>query len=431
MCGQGHGARRGTPARRTPTAPGRGRRARPRSATRLVAPSAPITTSARIDAAAVELDGHGPCRRRRRGRRHRDAPVTSRAPASTAASASTGVEPQARDGHAVAGVVDARRSTAGGARPPVGPTTTMSPSRAPCPGRGPGRARPAAATPRGPTASPHALSRGKAALSTSATRAPPRARTRAVDAAGGARSHHRRVEVLAVTTRPLPTSTGRSCGIVAPCARETLTTGARNSRFARRLFTGLPSATTGWRSAVVRPERPLAPGHGGPHRGGTSRSSCSTWPRAPAGVALQLAHAHRRACGGGGPHRGHDAPGPGQRGARRACAEQVQVVLGSRRATPLRRRHLRRRSPSPISLRYVEDPAATLRELARVVRPGGDGGQPRVPRARPAGSGASGGGATPGCVLPVGGRHHGRPGVVPGGTVPRAQHLGPLPPLSR
>ena len=41
-------------------------------------------------------------------------------------------------------------------------------------------------------------------------------------------------------------------------------------------------------------------------------------------------------------------------------------------------------------LRYVEDPAATLRELARVVRPGGDDRRARVRRCRPASGGRLG-----------------------------------------
>ena len=80
-------------------------------------------------------------------------------------------------------------------------------------------------------------------------------------------------------------------------------------------------------------------------------------------------------------------------------------------------------------LRYVADPAATLGELARVLRPGGDDGlvgvlRP-VPADRPAGlerlrrSGATGGGVP-----------DGRPRVALGRALPRTIHPGALPALS-
>ena len=62
-------------------------------------------------------------------------------------------------------------------RRPEGPTASRS---EPCPASGARNPRSArTCTPRGPTRSPHALSRGKAALSASATRAPDRASTSA------------------------------------------------------------------------------------------------------------------------------------------------------------------------------------------------------------------------------------------------------------
>jgi ubiquinone/menaquinone biosynthesis C-methylase UbiE len=67
-------------------------------------------------------------------------------------------------------------------------------------------------------------------------------------------------------------------------------------------------------------------------------------------------------------------------------------------------------------LRYVADPQATLRELARVVRPGGAVASLEFyvpPSVRPAGCG----------------RRHRRTGVVRGRSVPRTEHLQSLPAL--
>ena len=54
-------------------------------------------------------------------------------------------------------------------------------------------------------------------------------------------------------------------------------------------------------------------------------------------------------------------------------------------------------------LRYVDDPQATLTELARVVRPGGPGGEPGVLRAAVPVLARWPGGCTPGPLLPLGG----------------------------
>src|SRR2546421_2329079 len=96
-------------------------------------------------------------------------------------------------------------------------------------------------TPRGPTRSPHALSRGNLALSTSATRAPPRASTVAAMLPAG----------------PDPTTIASKCpAFIGPSTDKTLgfdcTPGERRgpmqlratsdpNRFARALFTGLPN----------------------------------------------------------------------------------------------------------------------------------------------------------------------------------------------
>ena len=85
-----------------------------------------------------------------------------------------GVEDGPGDGGAVPGVGEAS-ALGKRTRRPVGPTTSMSPTSRPA---GIGMPRSASTwRPRGPTRSPHALSRGKVALSTNATRAPPVART--------------------------------------------------------------------------------------------------------------------------------------------------------------------------------------------------------------------------------------------------------------
>src|SRR5438309_7355882 len=92
----------------------------------------------------------------------------------------------------------------------------------------PGTSRPNSSricTPRGPTRSPHALSRGNEVLSTRATRAPPRARTRAATLPAG----------------PDPTTTTSKR---APATRRLLYVRVRGTdpnRFARALFDGLPS----------------------------------------------------------------------------------------------------------------------------------------------------------------------------------------------
>ncbi len=150
---------------------------------------------------------------------------------------------------------------------------------------------------------------------------------------------------------------------------DTPSTGARNSRFARRLFTGLPQRYD--RLAEV-----LSLGQNGRWRRAMVDHIVAGSPRlildvatGPAGVALQLASRT------GGHVVGVDLTEAmireGKANVARAGAEkQVQVVLGKGEQLPFADGTFDALTFTYL-LRYVEDPAATLRELARVVRPGG------------------------------------------------------------
>jgi demethylmenaquinone methyltransferase/2-methoxy-6-polyprenyl-1,4-benzoquinol methylase len=151
--------------------------------------------------------------------------------------------------------------------------------------------------------------------------------------------------------------------------RETFTTGARNSRFARRLFNGLPER-------YDRLAELLSLGQNGRWRRAMIDHVVPGEPRrildvatGPAGVALQLAQRT------GGQVVGVDLTETmlreGKANVARAGAEkQVQVVLGRGEQLPFADATFDALTFTYL-LRYVEDPQATLRELARVVRPGG------------------------------------------------------------
>ena len=65
---------------------------------------------------------------------------------------------------------------------------------------------------------------------------------------------------------------------------------------------------------------------------------------------------------------------------RAGLAARIELREGRAEALPFDDARVRR-ADLHLSLRYVDDPAATLRELARVVRPGGDDRDARVRRA--------------------------------------------------
>ena len=150
---------------------------------------------------------------------------------------------------------------------------------------------------------------------------------------------------------------------------DTLPAGARNGRFARRLFSGLPARydrlaewlslgqNGRWRRAMVDK---IVPGN----------------PRlvldvatGPAGVALQLEA--RTGAKVIGVDLTEAMIRQGQANVARAGVEkQVQLVLGKGEQLPFADATFDALTFTYL-LRYVEDPQATLRELARVVRPGG------------------------------------------------------------
>ena len=424
-CGGAPRSRRGRPAPRTPTAPGGGRRAPPASPTRLVAPSAPMTTSARSRRPPSSSTSSAPdpvpgAPTGRRPGRDRSPPA---APASRAASAARRRTPGGGGPRRSRGS-RCPRSTAAAAAAPTGPPPPCPRGGAPAPSGARPRS-PSTATPRGPTASPQALSRGKVALSTSATRAPARARTSALTAPAG----------------PEPTTATSKCsgdhrnlrhrrafcGIVAPCAETHSPPAPATAGSPAACSPASPTATTGWRSV-------LSLGQNGRWRRAMVDHVVAGKPRlvldvatGPAGVALQLAAAHRRPGRRRRPHRGDDPPGPGQRGARRGRRSRCRWCWAGASSSP---------SPTPPS---TPSPSPTSSATSRT---------PRPPCASwpgwcgPAGTVANLEFLVPASrfwrfwwwgytrlVLPLGGALTGGREWFTRGPVPRAQHLGPLPPL--
>ncbi|HEY7916001.1 MAG TPA: class I SAM-dependent methyltransferase [Acidimicrobiales bacterium] len=141
------------------------------------------------------------------------------------------------------------------------------------------------------------------------------------------------------------------------------------NRFARQLFTPLPDRydrlaellsmgqNGRWRRAMVD--------HIVPDRPGLVLDVAS----GPAGVALQLAE--RTPARVVGVDLTLDMLRQGRTNvARRAMAERVQLVAGRAEQTPFEDRTFDALTFTYL-LRYVDDPGATLVELARVVKPGG------------------------------------------------------------
>ena len=216
-------------------------------------------------------------------------------------------------------------------------------------------------------ASPHALSRGNDALSTSATRAPPRARTSAATVPAGP-APTTATSKCSATTKTSDID-GAFCGIVAPCAPTHLPPAPATAASPAACSPASRSATTAWRRCS-RSGRTAA--GAGPWWTTSFRAS----PRlildvatGPAGVALQLAS--RTGAQVVGVDLTEAMIRQGKANVARAGAEkQVQVVLGKGEQLPFADATFDALTFTYL-LRYVEDPAATLRELARVVRPGG------------------------------------------------------------
>lgn len=150
---------------------------------------------------------------------------------------------------------------------------------------------------------------------------------------------------------------------------ETPSTGARNSRFARRLFTGLPDR-------YDRLAEWLSLGQNGRWRREMVDHVIPGSPRlildvatGPAGVALALAA--RTGAQVVGVDLTEAMIRQGQANVARAGSDKyVQLVLGKGEQLPFPDATFDALTFTYL-LRYVEDPQATLRELARVVRPGG------------------------------------------------------------
>ena len=150
---------------------------------------------------------------------------------------------------------------------------------------------------------------------------------------------------------------------------DTLPAVARDGRFARRLFTGLPERydrlaewlsfgqNGRWRRTMVDHIVPARPGLVLDVATGT------------AGVALQLAGRSGARVVGVDLTEAMIRVGKSNV-ARAGAAPHVQMVVGRGEQLPFADATFDALTFTYL-LRYVEDPAATLRELARVVRPGG------------------------------------------------------------
>src|SRR5450759_4768106 len=224
----------------------------------------------------------------------------------------------------------------------------MSPTRN-APGKG-NTSSSSSRTPRGPTRSPQALSRGKVTLSTSATRAPPRARTSAAMLPAG----------------PEPTTMTSNEPLTRPAAlRPTL--GVRREERCSCCLAHLR----------IRIASPRTCSRASP-AGTTCSPRCCRSARTgaghventagTAGVALQI---ERRT---GAFVTGIDLTEAmlrrGQANVRAAgVGDRVSLVGGRAEQLPFPDATFDALTYTYL-LRYVADPAATLRELARVVKPG-------------------------------------------------------------
>ena len=204
-------------------------------------------------------------------------------------------------------------------------------------------------------------------------------------------------------------------------------TGAEGpNRFAQQLFAPLPERydrlaevlsmgqNGRWRRAMVD--------HIVPDRPGLVLDVAS----GPAGVALQLAD--RGAGRVVGVDLTLDMLRQGQRNvAERSMADRVQLVAGRAEQMPFADATFDALTFTYL-LRYVDDPQATLAELARVVKPGGAVASLEflLPKSRFWRFWWWG---YTRLLLPVGGWVDRRAGVVRRRPVPRPQHLGPLPAL--
>ena len=309
--------------------------------------------------------------------------------------------------------LDSRGLPARAATPAVllGPVTIMSP--AVC---APSTLRPRSSsrrTPRGPIRSPHALSRPRPALSTSATRAPPwRASTRRRFQPDQPRRRSRRNLLSTMTPHwsPWAVSLTGASRWTSPDPEHNRTCSARRlfaplagryDRLAEILSMG---QNRRWRTAMVEHITGPALTDSAGSRARCCLRACSRHPGAGRGdrratsIGLDLSETHA-------------APRRQQRRRRRRC--RTASAWCSAEANSCR-------SPMPAFdaltftylLRYVADPAATLAELARVVKPGGRDRQPRVRRAHGAVV-ADAWWCYTRIVLPIAGLDHGRPCLVP------------------
>ena len=218
----------------------------------------------------------------------------------------------------------------------------------------------------------------------------------------------------------------------------------------RRLFAPLPARYDRLAALLsLGQDARSAPGHGGPRR--HARLPCITnrmtprgralGPRAgaatlplrildvacgPAGVTLQLAR--RTGAAIVGIDLSEEMLDRGRRNVVDAgLASRVQLVRGRAQRLPFPDATFDAVTFTYL-LRYVEDPQSTLTEIARVLRPGGAMASLEFLRPAPTllavlvvGVHAPG---------PPGGRRvDRRSGLVPGRPLPRAEHLGALPPL--
>ena len=214
--------------------------------------------------------------------------------------------------------------------------------------------------------SPHALSRGNAALSTSATRAPPRANTRAAMLPAGpdpTTSTSKRLSVIALS----------SCEPELYCQaprRTRAENGCRSEPLRPGLVPAAPaSLRRARRAAVARTERALETRDDRARRRRRSERRSSTLPPGPQASRSRSPARTERTDHGYRHHRGDAATRT--RGASREpeAPDRVRLVVGQAERLPFPDDSFDALTFTYL-LRYVADPAATLRELARVLKPG-------------------------------------------------------------